>query len=559
MLLKIVNVVFFFGYVGLIGPWVNYCQKPISKNAQDLILWQQRVETITDSIVKDASSVDSLHRAVYLGLFAKLIWGTDSKQGSIQLKRGFDIILGEIAKEEPIGFEKKLDYSRRLIEIANTLDPAMGSSFSSRLATALKERIANGKLSPESLIAIAIQIAPHNPQLAFSLASKSLSSATHPRIYLIISTLAPKNPVLAQVLFRLALSAARNNYDYEFVGSLGLVLFQVPEPDRRGYFAFLSEVLSAAGNPEGDRSRCKVARLVSANLHLFDQYFPENSQIVRQQIQQCLTFFDVANAEIAAAAASGESIKTPDELVRAARNAQSRSAKFAFFKRAILILEGKKQFDELISLLDDMNSDEVKIVGQQAWDEWRTMAAYDSAKRDFLNGDFPSGYRTINRTPKRVRYDVRFRLVKGLKKPEFRDLTLENLEEARKEMGGLDIPVYKAASGYLNLSRLYLTIQPVEAEGVFRQAVKYINKTDSENEEFSAEKDYSPHDDYVRMPPELLEVDEFSILSSVSSVSSKRSRVRLYLGLLESSLFKVADLKKKVAKELEMQAKEKVQ
>jgi hypothetical protein len=477
-----------------------YSQVPVSKNAQNLLLWQQRVDTITDSILKDSFWINDLDRAVYLSLLAKTTWAMDNAQANSHLKKAFGIVLGAIANDDKIDFDKKLDRSQRIFEIANALDSKQAAEFSEKLRSAIEEKAISGKLTTESLVTVAIQLSNHNPKMAFSSASKSLVSGTSPRIYIVISKLNEKEPSLAQSLFSLSILAAKRRYNYEFVASLSFALSDVSETERRKYAELLSDVLNTAAGSESDHANCKIARIVAANFPLFDHFLPDRSQNIRQQADVCFPFFDVATSEIKAATDRGESIKTADDMIRAARNTRNRAAQFTYFKQAVLLLEKKKQFQDLIAILDDMNSDEIKVVGEDTWDDWRTNAAYQAAKASFSSDDFPTGYRIINRTPKRIRYDVRFRLAGAFPKPEFRSFVLENLEEARKELGSLEIPVNRSAKGFLTLSKLYLSIQPTEAESAFREAVKYINKTDSENEELLPEKDYAPRQEYVRLP-----------------------------------------------------------
>jgi hypothetical protein len=79
---------------------------------------------------------------------------------------------------------------------------------------------------------------------------------------------------------------------------------------------------------------------------------------------------------------------------------------------------------------------------------------------------------------------------------------------------------------------------------MFRNTVKYINKADNDNPEYRTEKDWAPMSDYVPLSADLLEFDEQSITSSLNNLTSRRSRVRLKLGLLESSLQKYVEAKK---------------
>jgi hypothetical protein len=321
---------------------------------------------------------------------------------------------------------------------------------------------------------------------------------------------------------------------------------------RRSYLELLGEILSVAALNEVDRSRCEIVPLVTPNLTRFDEYLPNQSLTIRHYIQVCIPFSHPFTTETTKAEGRGDEPQTVDELIRAARDTNDRGLKARYFYRAIAKLDQIKEFDKIISLLDDMTEDEVKAMGV-GWDSWRVKYACQSAFVYFESKDMPSSYWIINQTPKKNRPYVRFCLAYKVSTVEYREFILENLEEIRRELSSLEVPAMHAGSNYLSLARFYLRIQPAEAEGMFREAVKYINKTDNDNPDFVPEKDYAPLQDYVRLPFELLETDENSIDSSLANISSRRSRVRLKLGLLESSLQKLVDVKKKV----ELESKEK--
>jgi hypothetical protein len=142
-----------------------------------------------------------------------------------------------------------------------------------------------------------------------------------------------------------------------------------------------------------------------------------------------------------------------------------------------------------------------------------------------------------------------------LSSDEEKQFVFDIVEEARKEAGSIDVPAFRKADIFLSLTLLYTKIQPIEASSVFREAVKAINVADDENPNNLPEKDYAPFKDYISLPFELLEMDEINISNSFSDLGSRRSRVRLKLGLLESSLKKYSIEKKKVEFENKKQGK----
>ena len=160
----------------------------------------------------------------------------------------------------------------------------------------------------------------------------------------------------------------------------------------------------------------------------------------------------------------------------------------------------------------------------------------------FETKDLAAMYRILDRTPKRLRPSVRMRIAKKLPaSARTSPFFLENLDEMQKELGSLEQDAKDVAGFYMSLMDLYLKVRPTESELMFRNAAKQINKADSDNPDFLNDKDWAPWQDYVEMNSEVLEIDEPSISSSLNNVSSRRSRVRLKLGLLESSLKSLKD------------------
>ena len=205
-----------------------------------------------------------------------------------------------------------------------------------------------------------------------------------------------------------------------------------------------------------------------------------------------------------------------------------------------------KKFEDIVSLLDDMTEDERNFIRNDIWEEFRADYASKLALVYFENKDLPAVYRVIDRTPKRIRPYTRFRIAYKISPVKDRGFYLENLEGIRKELDSIEVNAKDAASNYLTLAGLYLKIQPTESESIFRNAVKYINKTDDENPDFLPEKDWAPLQDYESLSSELLETDESSIQGSLKTISSRRSRIRLKLGLLESTLQRLEKVKKDV-------------
>jgi hypothetical protein len=490
-------------------------------------------------------------------------WKLNPAEARNYAQRAAEFSVRSIDKIDDSSISEKLKKCEKTIQILAEFDEKMSRMLAEKIARILEAKGKSGGSNADSFVLIAINVVDANPTLAFNLGVKSLTYGNALKLNGLISKLNFKNPILAENLFQLSLGAAKRNYSYEFTGGLGIVVFQERDGKvfsataRRSYLELLADMISRGALIESEqRVGCEVAPLATSVLDRFDEYMPDRSLTVRQHIQICIPFSHGYTAEIAKAEVRGDEPKTVDEFIRAARETNDPGLKGRYFFRAIFKLKALEKFDDIITLLDDMTEVEIKAIGLIAWESWRIEYAFESALVSFESKDIPAVYRTINRTPKKYRPYVRFRLAYKLSVVEHRDFILENLEEIRKEIASLDSTPKDAAGDHISLARLYVKVQPTESESVFRDAVKYINKADADNPEFLPEKDYAPLQDYVRLPFELLDSDESGINSSLGNVSSRRSRIRLKLGFLESSIQKLTEIKKKVELEnLKLQGK----
>lgn len=535
----------------LISP-ILLSQNLETKNTRQVRLWQQRTEDLTESVVKDSAALDD-ERALYFALLAKIWQKQNPGVAGGYARRAVDLTLKSIDSDDSHNLDEKLRQSEKTMQIVSEFDEPLSRTLAEKIAKIIESKGTSQKSSADSFVSIALQIVDTNPSSAFALGARSLVYGNSLRLTSLISRLNLKDSKLAEELFVMSLAAARRSYSYEFTGTLGSIVFEVREGRkfsdvlRRSYLETLADMISRGALIEQERATgCEVAPLVTPILDRFDEYLPARALALRQQLEICIPFSHGYTAEIAKAEARGDEPQSADDFIRAARDTNDQGLKGRYFFRAISKLRDLEKFDEIVSLLDDMNEVEVSAVGRVAWESWRIEYAYESALASFEKKDMPSVYRTINRTPRKSRPFVRFRLAYKLSPITERDFILENLEGIQKEVSSLEIESKVSASAYLSLARLYIRIQPTESLVAIREAVKYINKTDGENSEFLPEKDYAPLQDFVRLPYELLEADEAGINSSFEGISSRRSRIRLKLGLLDSSVQKLAELKKAV-------------
>jgi hypothetical protein len=357
----------------------------------------------------------------------------------------------------------------------------------------------------------------------------------------LISRLSEKDPKLGQDLIRIAFNAGHGRNRYEFLGDISVILDvfngkPALAVTQRGYFELLADLLAVATGGEPDReARCEAVSVVFPWLKRLGSIFPGRRLSVNEGVQDCFPFFYPLAAAIVPTGLTLDEPRDADNLLETARNAGDPRVKSHYYYLAISRLAFDEEFQKIIAVLDGMTNDR-NVIGETVWINWRIEYAVRAVIKSLTQDDSQAANRILDRTPVHLRPFVRLRVVNELSLPDHRDFVFENLESIRKEFGSFDFSERIAARGYLSATRLYLRIKPSEADEVFAEAVKFINKTDRNNSDFLPEKDFAPMNDYVSLPADLLQYDENSAFSSLSNISSRRSRVRLKLGLLESCI-----------------------
>lgn len=531
-----------------------YSQDSLTEKAREVVTWRERTHFLADGVIQDSSAVRTADKLVFLTLLSKVIWKADNAKARKQLGRSIDLTMSWLGSDEEPDFEAKFRIAQKVVEIAATLDEKVAQSTSEKFLKIAEDRKGSDTANADMLVSIARQVLEKDPHLAFKFAVRSLSLGNSLQLPALLLALNLKDSQLADQLYRLSILAARRNYSFEFVGSLGNITFLVrkgiafSDAARIAYLEMLADLVASAALIEWERPvRCGVAELATPVLDRFDQYIPSRALTVRQHVQLCLPFAHAFTSGVSKSQASEEKSETVEELLQRARETSDVALKGKYLYQAIKKLEASKKFEALISLLDDLTEEERKSLGNGAWDSWRAEYAFQACVIYFFEAkDLPSVYRVIEKTPKRLRSYVRISLAFKLSPTGDKDILLENLEKTRSEIESLEVAPKDAAADYLALILLYVKVQPTALNLVFRDTVKFINAADRENEEFKTHKDYAPLKDIVQLPWEILAVDEQGVFNSLQDISSRRSRIRLKLGLLESSLKKLIQAEKEL-------------
>lgn len=521
--------------------------------------WQTRVDGLTKEIVSESATVSDSERSLYFAVLAKIWWKVDEKEARLRLKKAGDKLLSGLRSDEKPDLTKKVKLAQRTIEILSKLDEKFAQDLIVQVAKAIDDDSdgLGGKENQEIAelyVGLGLQIIEKKPDIALACGIDSLKYGFAGRLPQLIAELNIQDPSKSDVLYSRAMAKARGNFSHSailFETNLAKYMFDVfglkgfSESLKKDLITRYADHVAAAAIDESERPvRCWIANFAPSIVSRVDEYLPGLSLTFRQNIQICIPYISGTFQELTRAQTHTDHPKSVDEFVSAAKDTDDKILKVTYWREALSLLENQKKYSEMISLLDATDGDDLKAVAPIVWNDWRIGAAFLAVIAAVDVNDLPAAYRIIERTPKRIRPEVRMRIARKLTPSGDNPFYMDNLNQMQKEIGTIEQADKDAASFYRILAELYIKVRPTESEEMFRNAVKFINKADNDNPDFVNDKDWAPWMDYVPMSAELLDFDERSISSSLNNVSSRRSRVRLKLGLLESCLKKYVDAKK---------------
>lgn len=547
--------------IGFVGS-ANTQFSPKERAQAERQKWQARVDGLTKDIVSDSTTVSDCERSLYLALLAKIWWKVDEAAARGYLKLAASKVLSGLRSDAESTMVKDVGLTQRTVGVIATLDPEIAKDLTIQIVAAVdkntdSERRGERPELAELLASLGRNVVETKPGLALACGVDSLVYGIARTLPELISALNLKDHLMGESLYYHVAEKVVGNYSqpaflfeinfgHYLFGEFGPKLFS--ESIRRSYLTGFTDYVAKAAMIESERqTRCPVVTYITPDiLANIDQELPERSQTFRGNIQMCVPYVSAQWQESSRSRADLDQPRTVEELVSASKNSHDNFTKLRYWRRALSLLDEGKKYAEMISLLDDVDGDDFKAISPAGWNDWRLGAAYQAVLSSLDAKDLPATYRIIDKTPQLLRPDLRMRIAKKLTPTGNSQFYLDNLDALDKGLGSLEQSDKHAARAYRELAELYLKVRPTESATMFDKAVKYINKTDADNPDFLTEKDWAPFYDYVPLSAELLDFDDISITDSLNNITSRRSRVRVKLGLLESCLKKYVGAKKKL-------------
>lgn len=510
--------------------------------------WDTRVKELLRLSETGAGRLSDPEHAYYLALLARITWKYDEPTARLRLGKASNLVFSQLT-ETGSGEKRKLRFASKALNIMFELDRAYTAELIRRVNSSFDQdgiRVAAQDPELADLFgAIGRKVVEFNPELGYNYGIRSLRYGISDELPGLAVQLNDKDGSLAERFVLRAAAAARGRYrddSYRLAFNLNRHFSGLEKPKyasnqiRRAAAELFSDLLAGAAQVESERPRrCGIAFYAPTVAPGIGELFPDRVLGFEQNFRLCLPHLKGADKQTTAVKGDGvpESI---DDILKAARDTTDKDLKIWLYREALFRMLNAKEFDRMLSILDGLDGDEYEKHAPIAWGNWRVRAGYGAAITAFEAGDIAGTARYVNQTPARLRPFVREKLAATKSVAEDRTFLTETLNGMQIDLASMEVPSHDAAKLFLSLTELYLQAIPSESEKTFSKAVQYINKWDSGQQEKPTDDDWAPMYDYVSVSASLLDVDDHNVLAALRNITAPRSRLRLTLGLLESSL-----------------------
>src|ERR1700752_71166 len=517
-------------------------------------LTETQIEQVSNDLIKDATLFQPVERAILWSRLGELWWKTDAPRARRFLSKAVEDLEAATAANNTAGGSQATDSAQLIgaIRVALRIIAARDQKLSDRLQpllTTLAENKGNAASSNSNYIADALveagmQVVSENPARAAQLGSASLRYGDASKFNLLLIELRERNSKLADDLFTEALNAAQLLQNLNLVSSLTFAAFtsnynpniKATPPSSQLRASLLNTIIKGAVQADLDEKQrdCSYAFLIVPLLNEVDRFVPQQGPPVRNAVARCKSVAPGSDETL-----RNQPLKTAEDFLSAARNAESVELRVLFLSRAGQAAGKSGNLDLAISVLDGMSREEREAMGD-AWDPIRVQYGTLAATRRYENKDFAAMERIISAVPQELQPFVPLNLAEAIlgQESEKNTLVIDLLSRTRRNFEKLEHPDFNTFYPYMSLVRAYGKVSPQDAYSVFREAVKSINratvalKDKPDSSEQTARGQFEPLD----IPAELVQLSAFDLIGIVSSVDSAALRTRLRLSLLSSLL-----------------------
>ena len=523
-----------------------------AQNDETRELWRIRSQTITDDLLKDATQLTPLRRAVLWTRLAQCWWKADQKRAKGWFQNAIDVVAQVPNKENAADRADRLATARNLLRIVSPLDQKLATALVSLLKDAddqwtVRDRSDNA----DAMISAAISLVEQDPKRAAELASVGLRLGPAVNFADVLFALRKRDPKLADALFTEALSLARQNLQPAMLSSLTYAAF--PEHKDPRYSAFIppenfrAEVLQLDvaflnANPINDENRnsiCfSIGDFIAPVLSEFENSNPQQVTVVRQSINQCRGVHPMVQQELDRTL-SDQPLNTVEALLKGAADAKDVNVRTIYEYRAAVLAQEKKDYERALKIMDGISKEGREFMGD-SWENIRWDWAAKGALEHYKAGRLLEMNLILNGVPDDLEPFAKAVFVDRL--PENRnpegDPALQFLNDARAGLRRSKARESERVGCYFLLLRSIVKYDPSAATTAIKEAFVALKRAD----EASQIKDRQTLDtgEYLEiLPASLLEIDEFAVKEGIASLTTVETRAQLRLALLGAALKRI--------------------
>ena len=531
-------------FVVLLLPCAIAAQRSKPTPQIDNELWRVRAQTLTNDVLKDASDLNSVRRALVWSKLAELWWLQDQRRARTWLTNAVEVVEQVPNRESPEERQQRLGTAKSLLAFTSRVDQKLSQrliTLVSDVNESTSELDRNG--TANSLIHAAIGIADRDPKRAAELGSQALRVGIPGDITDLLLALRGRDAKLADALFAQALSVAREKLDSNLLDSLTYAAFPrqkgvsdilVPPPDNlraellRVDVAFVNTHMNEL--PNGNWCFA-VGAFITPVLPEFDRLLPQQALLVRQTVQKCRNSIATGSEQIDNPAGT-EALNIIDALLKAAADTDVIPVRTQYQYRAARLAKDQGDYDRAIKILDSMSNESREIM-QGSWEAYHWDWAASAALDHFQHGRVVEMNEVLNAVPAKLQPFAKMAFLDRLPTQKHLESVpaIQFLNDAGTGLSKSDISELEKYDWYFGLLKLTLRYQPSDAIAVLKESIASLNRAITKDSKFYDSNRFTEY-----LPATLLEIDEFAVKEILASVSNVEARSQLRLALLRKTL-----------------------
>jgi len=511
-------------------------------------LWRVRSQGITDDLLKDASQLSSMRRAVLVARLGQRWWDDDQARARTWFRNAIEVVEQVPNKENAADRQERFATTRLLLKLVAPLDQKLAAPLVKILNGVDEQSTARERSdNAEALINTATALVDTDEYRAAELGAMAIRLGPPNDIASLLLALRQHNPKLADSLFIQALSAAKQNpFPVQILNSLSYAAFpgqrgsddvKLAAPDYLRVQLLQLEVAFLNANPispETEGSMCwSVSGFIAPVLGEFERLAPQQAEVVRQAIIKCQFVNPSVQPQLESSSTS-QPPNTVDALLEASRDATDDHLRTINVYRAADLAKQNKNYELALKILDGMSKEGRDLMGE-AWTWYRADWAADAALDHYQHSRLLEMNLVLNSVPPNLQPVAKTLFVDRLpdnRDPET-DPAIQFLNDTKAELRRGNIRESDRYGCYFVLLRSIIKYQPTEAGEILKAAIASLNRAEQADKD---RKTLSTPEFSKVLPASLLEMDEYAAKEGIAMVAAVETRARLRLELLEASL-----------------------